>query len=233
MRPLVLLGGYLTRPSDFAALAAALERPPYCFRVFIVPVGRIRWALTRDYDFRPVVERLRETVHQALEASGAERVTLLAYSVGGAAARIYLGEQPYLGNIYGGRRYVERFVSLGTPHDSLERWTLKLYRFVNETYPGATYDDVRYVSVVGKALQGRNDGSFVERMARNSYVMVSGPQRESDWGDGVTSLLAAVLPGAEYLVVPGLYHSPFHGHPWYGDPEALPLWARALGTDTN
>ncbi|MCU0491586.1 MAG: lipase [Chloroflexaceae bacterium] len=229
MRPLVLLGGYLTRPGDFSALAAALAAPPYDFQVFTVPVGRVRWAFTRDYDFRPVVSRLRETVQVALEATGAERVTLVAYSVGGTAARIYLGEQPYLGEVYGGRRYVEQLVTLGTPHTSLERWTLKLYRYVNETYPGAYYSEVRYTSVIGQALQGRRNGRFVERMASDSYVMVSGSGHENDWGDGVTSLVAAALPGAEYLVVPGLYHSSFHGKPWYADPAALPRWGRVLG----
>lgn len=228
MRPLVLLGGYLTSPRDFADLAKALAGPTYGFQVFVVPIGRLRWALTRDYDFRPVVDRLRATVDQALRATGAERVTLVAYSVGGTAARIYLGEQPYLGQIYGGRRYVDRVIFLGTPHTSLERWTLKLYTWVNETYPGAVYDDVRYTSVIGHALYGKAGGRLVERMARQSYVMVGGEAAGEDWGDGVTSLRAAVLPGAEFLPVPGLYHSPFHGHPWYGDLKGLERWARVL-----
>ncbi|MCG8347643.1 MAG: lipase [Chloroflexales bacterium] len=227
-RPLVLIGGYLTQPSDFRALVAALARPPYSYRVFTVPIGRLRWAFTRDYDFRPVLNRVRATVQQALEATGADKLTMLAYSVGGTAARIYLGEQPYLGECYNGRRYVERLVTLGTPHTSLERWTLKLYGFVNEIYPGAFYRDVRYVSVVGCALQGRSKGTFLERMARDSYAMVAGPQHAADWGDGVTSLLSAALHGAEYLAVPQLYHSPFHGKPWYGDAKALPSWGRVL-----
>jgi pimeloyl-ACP methyl ester carboxylesterase len=227
-RPLVLIGGYLTQPSDFRALAAALAGPPYNYRVFVVPIGRLRWALTRDYDFRPVVSRVRTTVQQALEATGAQKLTMVAYSVGGTAARIYLGDELYLGERYSGRRYVERLVTLGTPHTSLERWTLKLYDFVNKIYPGAFYSDVRYTSVVGCALQGRSEGSFRERMARDSYAMVSGPQYAADWGDGVTSLLSAALPGAEYLAVPKLYHSPFHGKPWYGDAKALPAWGRVL-----
>lgn len=228
-RPLVLLGGYLTQPSDFAALAGSLAAPPYHYQVFVVPIGRLRWALTRDHDFRPVVDRLRDTVQQALSATAADQVTLVAYSVGGTAARIYLGEQPYLGQIYGGRRYVERLITLGTPHASRERWTLKLYDFVNRAYPNADYADVRYISVIGQALFGRRDGRFLERMAHDSYAMVDGPGYGEDWGDGVTSLRAAVLPGAEYLPVPGVYHSPFHGRPWYGDPAALPLWSRVLG----
>lgn len=228
MRSLVLIGGYLTGPGDFQALAAALERPPYNYAIFIAPITRWRWAATRAHDFRPVLALLRTTVGQALEATGAERVTLLAHSVGGMAARLFLGDQPYLGQIYGGWRLVERLVTLGTPHTSLERWTLSLYDFVGCHYPGAFYPDMRYVSVVGRALQGRRNGAFRERMARQSYELVAGSARADDWGDGVTPLTGAVLPGAEYLVVPDLHHTRLHGRPWYGDPAALPLWGRVL-----
>lgn len=228
MGPLVFVGGYLTSPGDFAALAALLEQPPYNYRVFVAPIGRVRWALTRDYDFRPVLKLIRATVAQALEATGAEWVTLVAYSVGGVAARLYLGERPYYSEIFGGRRYVKRLITLGTPHHSEERWTLKLYRYANTVYPGAFYDDVHYTSVVGDALEGKTKGRFVERMAHQSYTTVDGPGKGTRRGDGVTSLESAALRGAEYLAVPGLYHSPFHGHPWYGDPHGLQLWGRVL-----
>lgn len=228
MRPLVLIGGYLTRPSDFSALAVAFAKPPYCYQVFIAPIGRLRWAFTRDWDFRPVLTIVRDTVQQALAATRAERVTIVAHSVGGMVARMYMGEQPYLGQIYGGRRYVERLVMLGTPHHSQEIYTQRTIGFVNGTYPGAFYDDVRYTSVIGSALRGRRNGRFIERMAHTSYATVSGAAHGDDWGDGITTLIGAALSGAEYLVVPGLFHSPFHGHPWYGDVSALPLWDRVL-----
>lgn len=227
-RPLVLVGGYLTAPRDFAGLAAALEQPPYSYRVFIAPIGRVRWALTRDYDFRPAARLIQATVDRARAACNAERVTMLAYSVGGTAARLYLGDQPYLGDLYAGCRYVDQLITLGTPQRSLERWTLKLYDYVNLTYPGAYHGNVRYVAVVGRSLRGSPRGNLRQRMARNSYVMVSGPQHAEDWGDGVTSLVSAVLPGAEFLAVNGLYHSPFHGQPWYGDSRGLPHWERVL-----
>ncbi len=227
-QPLVFIGGYLSQPSDFIALAAELERPHYNYCVFITPIGRIRWALTRDWDFRPVISMLARTVQYALAETGAEQLTILAYSVGGVTARIYLGDQPYLGSVYDGRRYVSQLITLGTPHTSLERWTAKLYGFVDATYPGAFYDDVRYVSIVGKALQGRKDGTLRERMARASYLNVAGAPFADGWGDGITAVANAILPGAEFLAVSNVYHSPFHGKPWYGDPEALAQWSRVL-----
>lgn len=227
-RPLVLVGGYLSQPADFTSLVAALEQPPYNFAVFVTPIGRLQWALTRDWDMRKVINSVGATVERARAESGAATVSMLAYSVGGTLARIYLGDEPYRGTIYGGRRYVDRLITLGTPHHSLERWTRETVGFSNRTYPGAYYAEVRYTSVVGLALQGKAKGTWAERMARSSYALVSGPAYAEAWGDGVTTLECAALGGAEYLVVPDLYHSTFHGRPWYGDAEALPLWGRIL-----
>lgn len=226
---LVIIGGYLTAPTDFAALAAALEAPPYNYRVFITPISRARWALTRDWDFRIPVARLQATVQQARALTGVDRVTILAHSVGGTTARIYLGDQPYRGQVYGGHRYVERLITLGTPHQSREHWTRRVVGFTNGTYPGAFYQHVHYVALVGRALQGHSAGTLRERMASRSYTLVSGAEHAHDWGDGITTLLCAALRGAEYLVVPGLYHTRLHGRPWYGDPAALPWWDYALG----
>jgi pimeloyl-ACP methyl ester carboxylesterase len=228
MRPLVIIGGYLTSPQDFASLAEALARPPYRYQVFITPIGRTRWALTRDWDFRPVLALVQATVEQALSISGADQVDMLVHSVGGTVARMYLGQQPYHGEVYGGRRYVRNLVMLGTPHHSQERWTRRSISFVNDTYPGAFYPEVRYTSVIGQAIRGRPRGSFIERMASTSYATVSGPGSADAWGDGITTLQCAALRGAEYLVVPGVSHSPFHGRPWYGDQEGLDRWGRVL-----
>ncbi|NWF79659.1 MAG: alpha/beta fold hydrolase [Chloroflexi bacterium] len=228
MRPLVLIGGYLTGPGDFAELATALQQPAYGYQVFVAPIGRLRWALTRDWDFRPVLAILRATVERALASSGADQVDILAHSVGGTVARMYLGDQPYLGQVYGGRRYVRNLVMLGTPHHSQEYWTRRSVGFVNNTYPGAFYPEIRYVSVVGRAIQGNPQGSVLQRMARNSYVMVSGKTHARAWGDGITTLHCAALGGAEYLVVDGVSHSPLHGRPWYGDQAGLARWGRVL-----
>lgn len=226
--PLVLIGGYLTSPGDFRDLATALAGPAYGYRVFVAPIGRARWALTRDWDFRAVVRMLRATVEQALAETRAERVTLVAHSVGGTVARMYLGDAPYLGDVYGGRRAVKRLITLGTPHHSKEYWTQRSVGFVNETYPGAYYDDVAYVSVIGRSLQGNARGTQPERWASQSYSLVSGKEHAQAWGDGVTTLHCAALRGAEFLVAEGVTHSPFHGQPWYGDVGSLARWGQLL-----
>lgn len=229
MKPLVIIGGYLTSPHDFAALVPVLAKPPYSYQAFIAPISSLRWAITRDWDFRPVIDIVRATVEQALSATGAQHVDIVAHSVGGIVARMYLGDKAYRGKIYAGRRYVKRLVTLGTPHHSQEFWTRQSIGFVNNTYPGAFYHDIHYVSVIGRALQGKRRGRFVERMAHQSYSTVSGPAQAETWGDGITTLPCAALRGAEYLVINGLTHSSFHGRPWYGDVEGLKQWGRALG----
>lgn len=229
MKPLILIGGYLSSPGDFARLAEALAAPPYAYRVFIAPIGRAHWTIASDQDRRPLLAILRATLAQALAETGAQQAEILAHGVGGTLARMFLGETPYLGEVYGGRRYVNRLITLGTPHHSNERRLRRTVGFVNTHYPGVFYDDVRYVSVVGRSVQGDPHGRGVARWASHSYAAAMSPEQARAWGDGSTSLECAALRGAEYLVVPGLHHSPLHGRPWYGDPAALPRWGRVLG----
>ncbi|MEI7644139.1 MAG: lipase [Chloroflexales bacterium] len=228
MRPLVIIGGYFTGPKDFAGLARILAQPPYSYKIFVTPISRTHWAFTRDWDLRPIVRLVRATVEQALALSGADQVDILAHSVGGTLARIYLGDAPYRGEVYGGRRYVRHLIMLGTPHHSQERWTRQSIGFVNDTYPGAFYPEVRYTSVIGHVICGNPRGTIVERVSSSSYVTVSGPSAREAWGDGITTLECAALSGAEYLVVPGVSHSPFHGRPWYCDREGITRWDRVL-----
>ncbi|NTV63581.1 MAG: lipase [Oscillochloris sp.] len=228
MRPLVIIGGYLTGPDDFSGLAELLAAPPYSYQVSVAPIKRWRWAITRDWDFGPVLAIVQATIEQALQQSQASSVDILGYSVGGTVARMYLGGQPYHGRIYNGHRHVRRLTMLGTPHHSIERWTRDSIGFVNQTYPGAFYPHIRYTSVIGRAIDGNPRGTIVERVSTSSYCRVSGPDAAYAAGDGVTTLECAALRGAEYLVVPGVTHSPFHGHPWYGDPEGLRRWGRVL-----
>lgn len=228
MRPLVLIGGYMSSPRDYRGMIGALARPPYSYDIFVAPCTLGHWAITRDRDLRRILAMVRATVGAAQEAAGGARVTVVAHSMGGTLARIFLGDRPYHGEVYGGHSAVEQLITLGTPHHSLERWTRDSVGFVNGAYPGAHFPHIRYVSVVGRSLRGNPRGRLAERLAHQSYTIVSGAEHGGAWGDGVTTLACAALRGAEYLAVPGLYHSPFHGRPWYGDATSLPLWARVL-----
>ena len=54
--------------------------------------------------------------------------------------------------------------------------------------------------------------------------MQSGCGRGDVDGDGVTPLCIAHLPGAESLVLPGVWHIPRRGHLWYGDEAVQQQW---------
>ncbi|MBD2021054.1 lipase, partial [Leptolyngbya sp. FACHB-36] len=110
-------------------------------------------------------------------------------------------------------------ITLGTPHTSLERWTRKNLEFVNLTYPGAFYSDVRYVCVAGKAIYGDRWRSW---LAYSSYKLTCG--NGNTWGDGITPIEAAHLEGAENLTLDGAKHSPRAGSLWYGSPGVIDAW---------
>jgi hypothetical protein len=50
------------------------------------------------------------------------------------------------------------------------------------------------------------------------------------WGDGVCPEQIALLPGAERLVLPRVWHSPqaVPGRLWYGSPQVVEQWAQYI-----
>ncbi|CAI5955089.1 unnamed protein product [Closterium sp. NIES-64] len=72
-------------------------------------------------------------------------------------------------------------------------------------------------------------GVFQARMVGQGYKQVCG--RADVWGDGVVPEDAALLEGAENLILDGVYHSPVgasDARPWYGSPSVLPSWQHHL-----
>jgi pimeloyl-ACP methyl ester carboxylesterase len=178
----------------------------------------------------PILRQLDVTVQQALQQHGSSQINLIAHSAGGWLSRIYLGDIPYCvhpsdtdASVWAAHASVATLVTLGTPHVSLERWTRKNLDFVNLTYPGAFYPDVRYVCVAGKAIYGNPWKSW---LAHSSYTLTCG--EGNCWGDGITPIAAAHLKGAKNLVLEGAYHSPRRDRIWYGSAELLDRWISDL-----
>ncbi|KAI7845121.1 hypothetical protein COHA_001326 [Chlorella ohadii] len=76
---------------------------------------------------------------------------------------------------------------------------------------------------------GRAGGSkaytrYDQQLAFNSYKAVCG--RGDVGGDFVTPLCISQLPGAESLILPGVWHFPrwSSAQPWYGSPQITELW---------
>lgn len=222
--PVVVVGGYLIGVGAYGRLAARL-RAAYRRDVYTVPFAGWQWAAVRDWNYTGIVDAVARTVACALHETGAERVSLVAHSAGGRACRLYLGDKPYRGVVYGGARYVDSLMTLGTPHGGIEQYAARLTQFLDETYPGAYFPHIRYVSAVGRSVIGDPNGTFRQRRVYVSYRTQTGDGVE--WGDGVIPLRCAYLPGAEHLVLPGVAHFTT-GERSYDHPDAMAVWGRHL-----
>ncbi len=220
--PSIILPGYLAGSADYKPMAMTLEH--LGFPTAVVPLQWWEWLPTvGGRSIAPILEKLDRAITDLQKQHNASQVNIIAHSAGGWISRIYLGDRPYYQKIWHGRSKVARLVSLGTPHRSLEPWTVKNLGFVNETYPQAFYGDITYVCVAGKAVFG--DRTFKNWIAYNSYALTCGTG--ATWGDGITPIQAAHLLGATNLTLDGVHHSPRSGV-WYGSEPIIREWAAFL-----
>jgi pimeloyl-ACP methyl ester carboxylesterase len=177
--PVVIVGGYLSSPNDYLAMARLLADPPYRRLVYVTQITRADWFALRDPDFRPVLDLLARTVELALQETGATQVELIGHSAGGRLARSYLSDQPYRGTLYNGQAHVARLITLGTAHTTYEVWVKQFAGWVNTNYPGAFFSHIAYRSVVGRSVEGRRFGTPEEILAYRSYATASRSAMES------------------------------------------------------
>lgn len=217
--PSVILPGYLAGSSDYIPFTQELQKRG--FNSVVVPLQWWEWLPTvGGRSVVPILNRLDQTVQQVLQQFNTDKVNIIAHSAGGWLARIYLGDQPYYDRAWQAHHWVSQLVTLGTPHQSREPWTKKNLNFVNDQYPGAFYDHVRYVCVAGRAVEGKDTW-----LATQSYKLTIGDG--SAWGDGITPIAAAHLTGAVNLTLEGANHSPKQT-PWYGSADLLDRWVEKL-----
>ncbi|CAI5997538.1 unnamed protein product [Closterium sp. NIES-64] len=91
-------------------------------------------------------------------------------------------------------------------------------------------DEKNQEATAGRQVQVASGGGvFQARMVGQGYKQVCG--RAEVWGDRVVPEDAALLEGAENLILDGVYHSPVgasEARPWYGSPSVLPSWQHHL-----
>ncbi|MEM8715331.1 MAG: hypothetical protein AAGE92_06060, partial [Cyanobacteria bacterium P01_G01_bin.4] len=223
-QPTVILPGFFAGAKEYRRLQQELESEGYPAR--IVPLTVSSWFPTvGGRPVTPILSALGETVRQTIREFGCNTVNLIGHSAGGWIARIYLGDQPYGDRVWAGAQHVSTLIALGTPHFSQERWTRWNIDFVNDTYPGAFHDSIRYVCVAGKSTFGEKapwwkpqQWNGAKWLAYSSYELTGGAG--SCWGDGITPISSAHLEGAINLIVDDAYHSPRGDRFWYGSPAA-------------
>jgi triacylglycerol esterase/lipase EstA (alpha/beta hydrolase family) len=226
--PTVILPGYLAGATEYRDLESTLQN--LGIPTTIAPVRWQDWIPTiGGRSVTPILRILDATVKQVLQKYNVSQINLVGHSAGGWLSRIYMGEKPYCihpgdteESLWYARSNVATLITLGTPHSSQERWTRRNLDFVNLTYPGAFYPDVRYVCVAGKAIYGDRLRAW---LAYSSYKLTCG--QGNSWGDGITPIEAAHLEGAENLILEGAKHSPKAGL-WYGSPEFVDGWRHYL-----
>ncbi len=227
--PTVILPGYLANAQPYLEMETALTEAG--FPSVTVPLRRYDWLPTvSGRSVSNIIKALDATAQRAMIDHKSHQVNLIGHSAGGWIARIYLGELPY--NIHDSdrqrtlprpaRNHVRTLITLGTPHASRERWTRKNLDFVNQNYPGAFYDDIDYVCIAGKAVEGNE----AEWFTFNSYKMTVG--EGTTWGDGVVPVSAAHLEGARNVVLNDVLHSPRKKGHWYGSASVVKLWSQWL-----
>ncbi len=230
-QPIVILGGFLSFDLLYVGmrdeLASITDQPVAIVQTFghdwlpsVTPAGWTR-----------LLRKLDRTVRSTASHSATGKVTLIGHSMGGVLARLYLSPQPFLGRTYRGLDYVDRLITLGSPHHNrggLARGGV-MSRWVERHYPGAFFvPRVEYVSVAGKAIRGDLAGTGRERWVYRNHQKMCG--RGDTWGDGLVPVESALLHGARHVVLDGVSHFGF-GTLWYGSPEVIPLWLNSPESD--
>jgi pimeloyl-ACP methyl ester carboxylesterase len=226
-RPVVIVGGWLSSPGDYAGMAQVLAAPPYNRVVYITDISRGEWLALRDPNFTPVLDMVAGTVELALRETGSDTIDLIGHSAGGRVSRAYLGHLPYNGVAYDGQSHVASLITLGTAHETYEVWVKGFAAIVNERYPGAFYPHIAYTSVAGRSVQGRRVGTLEEMFAYRSYEVSYGDGNQL--GDGLVPTHCCYLAGADNLVLEGARHAPYNApHTWYGSRDVVPLWYESV-----
>lgn len=228
--PTVIIPGYLAGAAPYRSMEQELTQRGSWTKV--VPLTQASWLPTvGGRSIQPILKAIAQTVDEARETTGSDRVNLVGHSAGGWIARIYLGDSPYVvhkadqtrQNVWSGYERVETLLTLGTPHVSQERWTRRNLDFVNQTYPGAHHASVNYICIAGKAVFGQRWRTW---FTYNSYRLTAG--EGACWGDGITPISAAHLPDANNIILDEVHHSPKPGTAWYGSPHVIEQWVSSL-----
>ncbi|HEX2913616.1 MAG TPA: alpha/beta hydrolase [Chloroflexia bacterium] len=223
--PVVISGGFMSSPGDYLSWQKLLASRSIRRRSVVTKIGRSDWYMTRNSDFSRQLAALDSAVKKARQISGSEKVWLVCHSAGGTVARLWMGDTPYNGQCYEGYSFVKGIIFLGSPYISAEPNALKAVEFLNERNPGAYFPEIKYVSVAGKSIFGKANGSFLQRMAFKSYSKVT-PAHPQQWGDGVITLEAAYMPGATNITLTGINHISLLGQPGYSASQAMEIWGR-------
>eukprot|EP00752_Nemacystus_decipiens_P004000 g3664.t1 len=254
--PVVVLPGFGNAARDYTdplnggaekAMVASLNRRG--LDTFVVPLERTEWfkvagaVFTLDFwkgTCKPdgpaygwYLQKVKDTVRESLEETGASKVLLVAHSAGGWLARAALGEGEWEEGV-ASQDVVAGLVTLGSPHFAGPMdMTRGALAFTSNEYPGAFLKDkgISYVTVAGAALMGDKDAPRRSRarFAYGSYETVCG--EGNIMGDACVPLAFAHLEGAEQVTLEGVFHSVDKPDEWYGSEGVVDRWLVAVAQE--
>lgn len=246
---MVLLPGLGNNKGDYLELAQLMKQRG--LEVEVVDIKRLDWsrnaAALTDLNWwkgtlkpRPAVDWYLSRLDSALDnlkrrVDGAP-ITMVSHSAGGWLGRVYMLDY--------GTQGIDRFVTLGSPHSpppagsqAVVDQTRGILTWCQDSCPGAYHQEVKYVTVAGKFIQGRPlqaEGTWKEKFAGAGYQQVCGEAEV--WGDFIVPLPSAHLEGAINVDLEGVFHSPlgaklpFFGD-WYGSESVVDLWLHYVTDD--
>lgn len=250
-RPVIICPAqFAGKSGDYTALAEKLRQrghPVYLARLSVLDwLSIIKSAFTKAY-FEGTLEPSKtlpfymNAINEAVSRIDTDKeFSILSHSIGGWVARAWLGEVASEDV----RKRCVKYVSLGTPHlappeESIVAkvdQTRGLLNYINKLWPGAHFDDIEYTCIASKAVSGKIELELNSLLAYASYFALSG-QGDVE-GDGITPVKAALLDGANEIVLDDIYHADFLPNPigirntkllgckWYAD--QIDEWINAL-----
>jgi pimeloyl-ACP methyl ester carboxylesterase len=226
LEPIVLVGGFGSHWADYKPVAKMLSHVSGR-RVFIANINRLSWLVGGFVDYNLMLDKLHKAVGHAQTATGSQKVTLVGHSAGGVISRAYLGDKAYRQHhpVYEGHQRVSRLITLGSPlraARTAKRPGVQQAAWVDEAYPGRYFDGVQYLTVCGRLIEGRADGSLRQREAFQSYQWVSAEGEQ--WGDGTIPLAQSTLDGVPSLTLEGVGHSPNWGRWYFSTLDIIRSW---------
>jgi pimeloyl-ACP methyl ester carboxylesterase len=215
-RAIVIIGGYNSIWPFYLKMARLLEDSTGLQTIGVPLMPWHWWQAGRKEDGSHILNKVAETVAWARRKFSAKRFILVGHSAGGVIGRLYLYDEPVWGTAYAGVQHVDSLITLGSPHGTWQGvdtgWFLG--DMANRKVPGAAYETVLYYPVVGRYIQGRQDGTHKEQRAFRLYRTIGG--RGHVWGDGMVPVESAGLDQLQPLVLDGVAHSGKVGREWYG-----------------
>ena len=248
----LIVGGFLTEPFNYWPMRRRILARGAA-SVSIAPLHVPDWLAAGLVGFGPMLTRLGGAVRRTQAATGGRPLLAVAHSGGGIVTRLAMSEARFDGRRSAVAGSVGALVTLGTPHGLAggsvrsSHSGILAARFLDRESPGCHFAPTTAYLTVGSDfvrpghLQDRTGRemrirplTWWDRLLSHGFDSIVGPL-PPEGGDGIVSVAAAHLPGAERLT----FHDVRHGHiggPWYGDdeiidrwwPRAIELWHEAL-----